>query len=176
MSVRNTNLFCICQNIRFDPVQSLLNAEMFNWLPCNATIDRFCHPNTSPEQHGRNVTCTGFTCDSAQPEVAHIPGGGRYLDNLVAQISTPVLERLSLTLFFDLTFTLVNLTGFNHRTEGFECLVAKFGFGKDGASIDAGRGLHKQQGIGKLSLKVKNCEPFDWKIDSSAPLAVSFPL
>ena len=48
-----------------------------------------------------------------------------YFDNLVAQVNTPVLERLSLTLFFDLTFTLVNLTEFIHRTEGFECLVAK---------------------------------------------------
>src|ERR1700743_3332026 len=106
--------------------------EMFNWLPCDATvtIDRVCHPNPSPEQRGRTVTRTGFTCDSAQPEVAHIPGVDVYLDNLVAQINTPLLERLGLTLFFYLTFTLVNLTGFIHITEGFECLVAKIGFGK----------------------------------------------
>ena len=90
-----------------------------------------------------------------------------YLDNLVAQINTPFLERLSLTLYFDLTFTLVNLAEFIHRTEGFECLVAKFSFGKGGASIDAGRSLYEQQGIGLLSLKV-NCEPFDWQIDSAA--------
>ena len=90
-----------------------------------------------------------------------------YLDNLIAQINTPLLERLSLTLFFDLTFTLVNLTEFIHRTEGFECLVAKFVFGKDGPSIDAGRSLYEQQGIVKLGLKI-NCEPFDWQIDSAA--------
>ena len=86
-----------------------------------------------------------------------------YIDNLVAQINTPLLERLSLTLFFDLTFTLVNLTEFVQRTEGFGCLVARIVFKEYGASIDAG-----QQGIqsGKLSLHV-NCEPFDWQIDSA---------
>ena len=87
-----------------------------------------------------------------------------YLDNLVAQINTPLLERLSLTLLFDLAFTLVNLTEFIHRTEGFGCLVAQVIFNKDGASIDAG--YYEQQGIGKLSLHV-NCEPLDWQIDSA---------
>ena len=52
-------------------------------------------------------------------------GVGVYLDNLVAQINTPLLERLSLTLLFEITFTLVNLTKFIHRTEGFGCPVAQ---------------------------------------------------
>ena len=42
-----------------------------------------------------------------------------YLDNLVAQINTPFLERLGVTLYFDIVFTLVNLTEYIHRTEGF---------------------------------------------------------
>jgi hypothetical protein len=93
-----------------------------------------------------------------------------YLDNLVAQINTPVLERLSLTLFFDLTFTLVKLTEFIHRTEGFECLVAKVIFSEDGACIDAGHHDYDQPYfrpyISKLSLNVY-CEPLDWQIDSA---------
>jgi hypothetical protein len=63
-----------------------------------------------------------------------------YLDNLVAQINTPVLEQLSLTLLFELVFTLVNLTKFVHRTEGSECPVARVIFNQDSASIDAGIG------------------------------------
>ena len=90
-----------------------------------------------------------------------------YLDNLIAQINTPLLERLSLTLFFGITFTLVNLAEFIHRTEGFECLVAKIVFGKYSASIDAGHNLYEQQGIGNLSLKI-NCKRFDWQVDSAA--------
>jgi hypothetical protein len=92
-------------------------------------------------------------------------GVGIYLDNLVAQINSPLLERLSLTLLFELAYTLVNLTEFIHRTEGFECLVAQVVFNKDGASIDTD--YHEQRGTGKLSLHV-NCEPLDWQIDSAA--------
>jgi hypothetical protein len=85
-----------------------------------------------------------------------------YIDNLVAQINTPVLERLSLTLFFDLTFNLVNLAEFIQRTEGFGCLVARILFNEYGASIEA-----EQHGIqtGKLNLHI-NCEPLDWQADS----------
>ncbi|KAH9998002.1 hypothetical protein BJV77DRAFT_787358 [Russula vinacea] len=84
-----------------------------------------------------------------------------YFDNLVAQINTPLLERLSLTFFLDLAFGLVNLTEFIHRTKVFGYLVAQIIFNEDGASIDAG--YHEQRGIGKLSLHV-NCESPDWQI------------
>ena len=90
-----------------------------------------------------------------------------YLNNLVSQINTPLLERLSLTLIFDPAFILVNLTDFIHRTEGFGCPSAWIIFNKDGASMDAGR--YEQRGIGQLSLRV-NCEPLDWQIDSITQL------
>jgi hypothetical protein len=91
-------------------------------------------------------------------------GVGVYLDNLVAQINTPLLERLNLTLLFELAFTLMNLTEFIHRTEGFGCLVARVIFNKDGVTIDAGS--YEQWGIGRLTLHV-SCEPLDWQIDSA---------
>ena len=83
-----------------------------------------------------------------------------YLDNLVAQINTQLLEHLRLTLLFEIDFTLVNLTKFIHRTEGFKCLVCRVIFNKDGASIDAG--------IGFFNLHVKvSCKPLDWQIEST---------
>ena len=87
-----------------------------------------------------------------------------YLDNLIAQVNTPLLERLSLTFVFDITFTLVNLTEFIHRTEGFGFPVSRVIFNKDGASINAGH--HEQWDVGRLSLHV-NCEPLDWQIDAA---------
>ena len=93
-----------------------------------------------------------------------------YLDNLVAQIHTPLLERLTLILFFDLTFTLVNLTEFVQRTEGFRYLVSHITFNKDGASIHVG--YSEEQDFGKLSLYV-NCEPLDWQIDSTAQVCIA---
>ena len=97
-------------------------------------------------------------------------GVGVYFDNLVAQINTPLLEQLSLTLFFEVAFALVNLTEFIHRTERFRCHVARVIFNKEGASIYAD---HYEQCIfGKFfksSLNVNvNCETLDWQIDSAA--------
>ena len=93
-------------------------------------------------------------------------GVDAYLDNLVAQINTPFLERFTLTLHFDLTFTLVNLAEFIHRTERFKWLVARVILNKGGVTIDAG--YNEQQGDGKSNFHVNvNCEPVDWQIDSA---------
>ena len=90
-----------------------------------------------------------------------------YLDNLVAQINTPLLERFCVTLFFDLGFTLVNLTEFIHRTEGFGCLVARVIFSKDGATI-----YYEERGTDTLSLRI-NCEPLDWQLDSATQVSIA---
>ena len=118
-------------------------------------------------------------CPSSERELLHPPiapvtlpslrtlkfrGLGAYLDNLVAQINTPLLERLDLTLFFELAFTLVNLTKFIQRTEGFKCLVSQVTFNKGDVSINAGQ--DEQPGIQKFSLRVK-CKCLDWQIDSA---------
>jgi hypothetical protein len=93
-------------------------------------------------------------------------GVGAYLENLVAQISAPLLEQLTLTLFFELAFTLVNLTEFIRRTRGFVFPVARVIFNEEGVSIDAGH--DEQRGVGKFGLYVHvNCEALDWQIDSA---------
>ena len=91
-----------------------------------------------------------------------------YIDNLVAQINTPLLERLSLTLIFDLTFTLGNLGEFIHRTKGSGCLVAHVHFSNDGAYIDIGDkkpGLYNLWDHTKFGLQV-NCGP-EWQMDAA---------
>ena len=93
-------------------------------------------------------------------------GMGVYLDNLVAQINAPLLERLSLTLFFELAYTLVNLTEFIHGTKRIGCVISRVIFNKDGVSVDAGH-HGQQQDFGKFSLHVNvNCGP-EWQIDSA---------
>ena len=91
-------------------------------------------------------------------------GVDAYLDNLVAQINTPLLEQLNLTLLFDLTFNLVNLAQFLHRAEGLRCHVARVIFNKDGVAIDASS--YEQHGIGNLHIHIY-CKPLDWQIDSA---------
>jgi hypothetical protein len=96
-------------------------------------------------------------------------GVSAYFDNLVALINTPLLERLTFTLFFELPFTLVNLTKFIQRTKGFGrpvAPVARIIFNNGGASVYTyNYKNYKQQGVEKfLSLHV-NCEPPNWKMD-----------
>ena len=93
-----------------------------------------------------------------------------YLDNLVAQINAPLLEQFTLTILFEVAFTLVNLTEFIRGTVGLGCLTARVNFNKDGVYIDAGRekpDYYKLWGSGKLGLQV-NCEALDWQMDAAA--------
>ncbi|KAH9991383.1 hypothetical protein BJV77DRAFT_539370 [Russula vinacea] len=95
-------------------------------------------------------------------------GEDDYLDNLIARIDTPLLEQLSLTLLYDIAFTLVNLTKFIHRTKGIGCLVARVILNEDGASLHTS--YYEAQDIGKLNLNV-DCKSLDWTIHSIAQVA-----
>ena len=126
-------------------------------IPCPSSERELLHPPISP------VTLPSIRKFTFQ-------GLGVYLDNLVAQINTPLLERLDLTLFFELAFTLVNLTEFIHRTEGFRCIVSQVTFNQGDVSISAGQ--NKQPGIQKFRLRVK-CKCLDWQIDSATQVCIA---
>ena len=97
-------------------------------------------------------------------------GASVYLDNLAAQINTPLLEQLSLTLFFEVAFTFVNLAAFIHRIKGFRCLVSRVIFDKHSTSID----YYEHWDTGKSSLHVNiNCQPLDWQIDSATQVCTA---
>ena len=85
-----------------------------------------------------------------------------YLENLVAQINAPLLERLIVTLFFEVAFTLVSLKQFTHTTGELKCLSAKVLFRREGVSIVTNNGeFPSSEG---LTINV-NCEHLDWQID-----------
>ena len=87
-----------------------------------------------------------------------------YLENLVAQINTPLLEQLIVTLFFELAFTLVALSKFVIITRGFRCLSAKVLFKKEGVSIVTANG----ESLCSRGLTINvNCEHLDWQIDAA---------
>ena len=90
-----------------------------------------------------------------------------FLDNLVAQINAPLLEQLTVTLFFSITFTLMNLAKFISKIEGFECPAALIFFKRDCVMIGAGH--DEQRRSEKLNLRV-NCQCPDWHFDSAAQI------
>ena len=90
-----------------------------------------------------------------------------YLENLVAQIKAPLLQRLTITLFFELTFTLFYLNRFVQTTTGLRYLSARVHFDKVGASLVCSNG--ESQDSRGLTLNV-NCESLDWQIDSATQI------
>ena len=87
-----------------------------------------------------------------------------YLENLIAQIYTPLLEQLDVTLLFQLTFALVNLNQFVHSIERLRCHSARVLFRRSCTSMVTSNG--DPQDGGGLTISVI-CEPLDWQIDST---------
>ena len=89
-----------------------------------------------------------------------------YLENLIAQIIAPLLERLIVTLYFELSFTLVALTQLILATGGLKChgLSAKLFFKRGGVSIIICNS--ESLSSGGLTVNV-NCERLDWQVDAA---------
>ena len=87
-----------------------------------------------------------------------------YLENLVAQIYTPLLEQLNITLLFQLAFTLVNLTQFIPTIERLRCLSASVLFERNRASIVTSNGDSRDGGGLTISII---CMSLDWQIDAT---------
>jgi F-box-like len=92
-------------------------------------------------------------------------GVAAYLEGLIARISSPLLERLNITLFNQLVHTLPHLSDFTSSTEGFRRPVGNVTFGKDAVSMFIGH--RKEPDDRSLGLQI-SCKEFDWQIDSAA--------
>jgi len=92
-------------------------------------------------------------------------GVSAYLECLVAQIMAPLLERLDITLFNQIVFTLPHLSHFVNMTEKIKPNIAEVSFGLDAVSIimDNSTRFHDEHFI----LRVK-CKQLDWQIGCAA--------
>jgi hypothetical protein len=90
-------------------------------------------------------------------------GGGAYLENLLSQINTPILEKFNVTLFMQLTFKLPHLCQFMMNTEGLRHPVANVVFNRDDVSFIVG--AHRF-GDGPFSLQVR-CKQLDWQMTAA---------
>ncbi len=93
-------------------------------------------------------------------------GVSAYLERLVAQIRAPLLERLSITLFNQITFALPFLSHFTNIT-GLKFPVAEVNFGRDAVSVITDN--NTRQYNGRFSLHVM-CRQLDWQIDCAAQI------
>jgi hypothetical protein len=100
-------------------------------------------------------------------------GFGAYLEHLVTQIRVPLLEKLDITLFNQLTFALPHLYHLINITEGFKSTGARVSFGVlDVCIVLARRHLFWTGGDwyeGYFLLRVKG-ERLDWQIDCATQI------
>ena len=92
-------------------------------------------------------------------------GVGTYLESLVAQIRVPLLEKLNITLFNQITFSLPHLFYLINITEVFKLSSARVDFDHDEVYICTAYDL----GQSPFDLCVK-CKPLDWQIDCVAQI------
>ena len=109
---------------------------------------------------------------SVLPALRHLGfvGVSEYLEDLVAQIDSPLLDSLQIKFFHQLIFDTPQLTQFISRTPELNaCKKARIDISHSGASVlvpgVVGRGLR---------LEV-SCRPLDWQLSSLAQLCSSFP-
>ena len=92
-------------------------------------------------------------------------GVGAYLESLVAQIRTPLLERLNITLFNQIAFALPHLSYMINITDVFKLPSAEVGFYRNEVCISTFHSLARIP----FSLHVR-CKPLDWQIDCAAQI------
>ena len=95
-------------------------------------------------------------------------GVSLYLESLVAQISALLLERLDITLFNQIAFTLPHLSHLINSTEGFKLPIAQVLFTRNGVTITTARHNASPSNLPFL-LRVR-CRQLDWQIDCAAQI------
>ncbi|KAF8269962.1 hypothetical protein EI94DRAFT_868967 [Lactarius quietus] len=99
-------------------------------------------------------------------------GVDTYLECLLAQIRTPLLERLQITLFYQRAFALPHLSYLINITEVFKLHQAIVYFGRDEVSI-ATYHHNLRWSDGPFSLSV-GCKRLNWQVDCAAQIFSGF--
>ena len=113
------------------------------------------------EKQGTPVTLPNLLCLTFR-------GVSAYLESLVAQIRTPLLEQLIITFFNQLVFALPYLSRFVNGTEQLILPTARVLFDYDKFSITLRHhGMLNDDGHFILNVM---CKPLDWQIDCAAQI------
>jgi hypothetical protein len=123
-------------------------------------------PRPSAEREQLGEQGTPFTLPNLK--LLSFKGVGSYLDCLVAQIITPLLERLDVTLFNQIVFAFPHLWHLINSKEGFQLPLATVYFEVDAITISTCR-YHWRPYDAPFWLRVK-CKQFDWQIDCAAQI------
>ena len=100
----------------------------------------------------------------------YFKGDSEYLEDIVAQIDTPLLTQFHTTFFNQLVFDTPSLRHFVRRTETFKApYLALISFREDEVDI----GLYPRNGNGEISSLAISCRPSEWQLSSLAQVCDS---
>ncbi|KAN0133623.1 hypothetical protein V8E53_008570 [Lactarius tabidus] len=102
-------------------------------------------------------------------------GVNAFLESLIAQIRTPLLRLLDITLFNQLAFISPHLSHFTNATQGLKLPIGAIVFNRNSVTIVTRRRRgerRRDNESSSFSLQVV-CKQFDWQIDSAAQICRS---
>ena len=128
----------------------------------------FSIPLPRPSTEGELLGKQGAPVTLPNLKLLTFQGVSSYLECFAAQIRTPLLEHLDITLFCQIAFALSHLSYFIERTEGLELFNAEVLFWRDVVCVALGRhsgGWYDRRFV----LRVK-CRQLDWQIDCAGQI------
>jgi len=141
----------------------LLAARLQSLLQLEELSINFSVPLPRPSAEGELLGKQGTPV--TLPNLKHLTfvGVSAYLESLLAQIRTPLLEQLHITLFMQIVFALPHLSHFVNITEKIKSNhIADVIFGHEAVSIIAPRGA---QPVNRTIFVCVKCRPLDWQIE-----------
>lgn len=125
---------------------------------------RFSTPLPCPSTEGESLWA--LITHTALPALRWLEfcGVSVYLEGLIAQITFPLLERINITFFNQLDFTLPHLSNIIRTTKMLRHTMANVIFNQVGISFVVGP--HDQSSKGIFSLNI-SCKYFNWQIGSA---------
>jgi hypothetical protein len=128
----------------------------------------FSVPIPCPDPESELSSNGGATVTLPNLKYLAFQGVSAYLECFVAQIGTPRLERLDITLFNQITYDLPHLSHFSDTIEGLKFPIAKVSFGRDLVSVTT-EDQKTRQHDGRFSLNLMGGQ-MDWQIDCAAQI------
>ncbi|KAH9069732.1 hypothetical protein EDB83DRAFT_2314113 [Lactarius deliciosus] len=124
---------------------------------------------SSKRQEG-TVSHSRDTSETPHSQTLEFQGTSAYLESFIAQLTAPLLEQLSITLFNQVAFTLPHLSIFTNAIGRLRLPDAKVTFNRKAVFIVTDHLLPQPDGrTSSISLRVI-CKQFDWQIDAVAQI------
>jgi len=164
MGLLTLSLLNIHPSAYFSPNDLL---QRLSLMPQLETLGIVFHSPVSNRHVERQLLSTPITAHVTLPSLRWFgfKGASAYLEALLPQMTTPILEKLQVLFFNQLTYPVPHLLQFINNAENLTFCRARIAFDEEGVSIR----VYPHQGAKMYTLYVEvSCKPIDWQVASAA--------